>query len=119
MRKHTVRRGLRLVLVSLILIIAASYYHAGIADLFAFSVSAEERFYSLGIFMAAAAGGYGAVLTVFGLVLPGRINDAGVRLLPVFMLILTMFMIFIWLMISSLSDTPKQRHLRPNETITI
>lgn len=119
MRKRTVRNGLRLVLVALLLIILASYYHAGIADFFGLSVSAEERFYSLGIFMAAATGGYGVILTVFGFVLPGDIRDAGVRLLPVFLLIATAFMLFFYLLISSLNETSNPRYLRPSDTITI
>src|SRR6185369_17420742 len=103
MRKRTVRRGLRLILAALLLIILSSYYNAGIADIFALSVSSEERIYSLGIFLAAAVGGYGVVLTVFGFVLPGDIRDAGVRLLPVFLLIVAAFVLFFFLLISTLN----------------
>lgn len=119
MRKRTIRSGLRFVLAALILIILASYFHAGISDFFAFSVNAEERFYSLGIFLAAAAGGYGVVLTVLGFVLSGDNRDTGVRLLPVFLLIAMAFMLFFWLLISSFNETSNPRYLRPGDTITI
>lgn len=119
MRKRTIRKGLRLVLAALLLIILSSYFHTGISDFFAFSINAQERFYNLGIFLAAAAGGYGAVLTVFGFVLSEDIRDAGVRLLPVFFLIVMAIMLFFWLLISSFSGTSNQQHLRPGETITI
>lgn len=119
MRKRTVRRGLRLILAALLLIILSSYYNAGIADFFAFSVSSEERIYNLGIFLAAAVGGYGVVLTVFGFVLPGDIRDAGVRLLPVFLLIAAVFVLFFFLLISALNESPNPRYLRPGDTITI
>lgn len=119
MRKSSVRCGLRFIFAALLMIILASYYHAAVADFFAFSVSAEERFYSLGIFLAAAAGGYGVVLTVLGFVLQGDSRDVGVRLLPVFLMIATAVMFFFFLLISSLNESTTPRHLRPGETITI
>lgn len=119
MRKRTIRKGLRLVLAALLLIIFVSYYYAGIADLFALSISAEERFYSLGILSAAAIGGYGVVLTVLGFVLTGDARDTGVRLLPVYLFIAIAITLFFWLLISSLNNTSNPRKLRPNETITI
>ena len=119
MRKRTIRKGLRLVLVALLLIILVSYYNAGIAGFFAFSVSVEERIYGLGIYLAAATGIYGVVLTVFGFVLSANANDANVRLLPVFLLIATAFILFFFLLISSVNDTSNPIHLRPGDTITI
>lgn len=119
MRKRTIRRGLRLVLAALLLIILSSYFHAGIADLFSFSVNAEERFYSLGIILAAATGGYGAVLTVFGFVLSEDIRDASVRLMPAFLMIAMAFVLFFWLLVSSFNESSNPRHLRPGDTITI
>src|SRR5690242_20366034 len=101
MRKRTIRTGMRLVLAALLLIILASFYHSWVADLLALSPGAEQRFYGLGIFWAAAIGGYGVVLIVFGFVLSGNLRDAGVRLLPVFLLIAVTILFFFYLLASS------------------
>jgi len=119
MRKRSVRNGMRFILAALLLIILASFYHAGMADLLGLSIGSEERFYSLGIFWAAAIGGYGAVLAVFGFILPGNARDAGVRLLPLFLLIMASVMFFFILLATSLNGPPRPERLRPGQTITI
>ena len=119
MRKHTIRTGMRLVLAALMLIILVSFYHGGLADLFGLSFVGEERFYNYGIFWAAAIGGYGAVLIAFGFVLYGNARDSGVRLLPIFMLILVSIFLYIFLIASSFNVPSKPERLRPGNTITI
>lgn len=121
MRKRTVRNGLRLVMASLILIIVASFYHVQLSDLFSLSSVAESRIYRLGMFWAAAIGGYGAVVTVFGFVLSPRKNDLQIRIMPIFIGVSVM-MLFYFYLLSSAIDAPsgeEQRRLRPGETITI
>ncbi|MHB8120939.1 MAG: hypothetical protein ACYDG4_02195 [Desulfuromonadaceae bacterium] len=121
MRKRTIRNGMRLIMAALVLIVLASFYHVQLSELFSLSSAAESRIYRLGIFWAAAIGGYGVVLTVFGLVLSPVRYDAEVRLLPVVIGISVMIILFFYLLSSSL-DTPvreEQRRLRPGETITI
>ena len=121
MRKRTVRNGMRLVLGALTVIIIVSFYHAGIADFLSWTDDAETRLYRLGIFWAAALGGYGVVLTAFGLVLPGNQRDAGVRVLPAFLMIVGIVSLFLYLLTASFDappDAPRER-LRPGETITI
>ncbi len=119
MRKRTIRKGLRLVFAALLLIVLVSFYHSSIADLFSFSVNTEERLYGVGIYLAAATGCYGVVLTVFGFLLQGDIRDAGVRLLPYFLLIAMAVLLFFWLLVSSFNKASNPGNLRPNETITI
>jgi hypothetical protein len=119
MRKRTVRNGLRLVLAALLLIILASFYHGSLADLFSWSVASEARFFKLGIFWAAALGGYGVVLAVFGLVLPGDPRDLRVRVLPVFFLIIAVISLYFYLLTSSFNEEPRPERLKPGETITI
>lgn len=119
MRKRTIRNGMRLVLAALVLIIVASFYHADVSDFLTFSAGAERRFYSLGIFWAAAMGGYGVVLAAFGLVLPATPRDAGIRLLPVMLIMTIMVMIFFYLFAASLNAPVEERRLRPGDTITI
>jgi len=121
MRKRTLRNGMRLVLLALIVIVVVSFYHAHVADLFSLSIEAELRLYKIGIFWAAALGGYGIVLATFGLVLPGNQRDTGVRLLPEFFMIIAVVSLFFYLLASSFdepSDAPRDR-LRPGEAITI
>jgi hypothetical protein len=112
---------MRLVLAALIMIIVASFFHSRITDLFSLSATAESSVYRNGMFWAAAIGGYGALVTVFGFILSPRKNDAEVRLVPIFMGIATLIFLFFYLL-SDAMDSPardEQRRLRPGETITI
>ena len=121
MRKRTIRSGMRLVLAALVLIIIASFYHDRVAETLSLSIDAEMRIYRLGIFWAAAMGGYGVVLAAFGLVLPGNQRDSGVRVIPAFLMIVAAVSLFFYLLAASFDTTttsPGER-LRPGETITI
>jgi hypothetical protein len=121
MRKRTIRNGMRLVLAALVLIVITSFYYDGVAELLTLSFEAELRFYRLVIFCAAVMGGYGVVLTVFGLVLPGNQRDSGVRVLPAFLMIVATVSFFFYLLAASFDshDNPPRDRLRPGETITI
>ncbi|OGU13391.1 MAG: hypothetical protein A2076_17205 [Geobacteraceae bacterium GWC2_53_11] len=120
MRKRTVRNGMRLVMAALILIILASFYHVQISDLFSLSMSAESRIYRLGIFWAAAIGGYGVVVAALGFALSPLKSDTQVRLLPLVFGISALIFFFFYLLSSSI-DTPArdEQRVRPGETITI
>ena len=121
MRKRTIRSGMRLVLAALVLILVASFYHDSVGDIMSLSFDAEMRFYRLGIFWAAAMGGYGVVLAAFGLVLPGNQRDSGVRVMPAFILIVAAVSLFFYLLAASFNapPDPSRERLRPGETITI
>ncbi|NTV49751.1 MAG: hypothetical protein HGB32_06285 [Geobacteraceae bacterium] len=121
MRKRTVRNGMRLVMAALILIVIASFYHVQISDLFSLTSSAESRIYRLGMFWAAAIGGYGVVVTAFGFALSPLKNDYQIRLRPLLIGIFVLVFIFFYLLSSSVEGPPgdEQRRLRPGETITI
>jgi len=120
-RKRTVRNGMRLVMAALILIVLASFYHVQLSDLFSLSYGAESRIYRLGMFWAAAIGGYGVVMAAFGFALSPLKNDAQVRILPVFIGISVLVFLFFYLLTSSMQtpERDEQRPLRPGETITI
>ena len=121
MRKRTVRNGMLLVMAALILIIIASFYHGNLSEIFSLSMAAESRIYRLGIFWAAAIGGYGVVLAVFGFILPHDKRDESVRILPVLLIITGLISLFFYLLSASF-DAPanlEQKRLRPGETITI
>jgi len=121
MRKRTIRNGMRLVLAALVLILMVSFFHGAVAEALSLSIEAEMRFYRLGIFWAAAVGGYGVVLAIFGLVLTGNQKDFGVRVMPVFLMIVAAIALFFYLLAASLDEsaTPQRERLRPGETITI
>lgn len=112
---------MRLVMVALILIILASFYHVQLSDLFSLSPAAESRIYRLGIFWAAAIGGYGVVVAALGFAFSPLKSDYKVRLLPVFLGISALILIFFYLLSSSVGTPAKdeQRRVRPGETITI
>lgn len=121
MRKRTIRNGMRLVLMALVLIIIASFYHDRVGEILSLSIDAETRFYRLGIFLAAAMGGYGVVLAAFGLALPGTQRDSGVHVMPAFLMIVAFVALFFYLLAASFNahpNSPRER-LRPGETITI
>jgi hypothetical protein len=121
MRKRTVRNGMRLVLSALILTLIASFYHGGVSEVLSLSYDAEMRFYRMGIFLAAAMGGYGVIQAVFGLVLPARQSDSGVRVMPSLFLIVVVVSLFFYLL-AAMFDAPydpTRDRLRPGETITI
>lgn len=122
MRKKTIHNGMRLILVSLLIIIIASFYLGGISDVLALSFERQARFYQGSIFISAAMGSYGVVLTAFGLILPARKSDLSVSILPLLLLIFGVISLFFYLLAGSFessNDNPKQQRLRPGETITI
>lgn len=121
MRKRSVRNGMRLVSAALLIIIIASFFLNNASDFFSFSSTAEMRFYELGIFGAAALGGYGVVLSALGLVLPARHADSSVRVLPTLFFIFSAVFLFFYLLTSSMNSPhdPTRDRLSPGETITI
>jgi hypothetical protein len=121
MRKRTIRNGMRLVLASLLIIIISSFYLGGVIDVFSLSPDSEIQFYRLGIFWAAAMGGYGVVLAVFGLVLPARTGDAKIRIVPLLLLLIALMYLFFHLLVTSITAPrkPIRDRLGPGETITI
>jgi len=121
MRKSTVRNGLRLICISLMLILAVSFYHAGIASIASLSLEAESRLYRYGIFWGTALGAYGVLLSTFGCVLVSKKQDVAVRIFPWFMMIVAMVSLFFYLLSSSFDapSVPGRERLRPGETITI
>jgi hypothetical protein len=108
-------------MAAVILIIVTSFYHVPLAELFSFSSAAESSVYQLSIFSAAAIGGYGVVVTVFGLLLASRESDARIRIMPLFIGISALILFFFYLLSSSL-DAPFRedlRRIRPGESITL
>lgn len=112
---------MRLVMAALILIVLASFYHVQLSDLLSLSPDAESRVYRLGMFWAAAIGGYGVVVTALGFALSPLKNDFQIRLMPVFLAVSALIVLFFYLLSSSIVAPARdeQRRVRPGETITI
>jgi len=121
MRKRAIRNGMRLVLTALIIILIVSFYHGGVSDVLSLSYEAEMRLYRLGLFWAAAIGGYGVIQSAFGLILPSRQSDSGIRVMPSIFLIVGVVSLFFYLLAASFDapHEPTRERLRPGETITI
>lgn len=120
MRKRTVRNGLRMLLAALLLIVLASFYHAGMANLFSFPFGTEMRFYSVGMLVAAAMGAYGVVLAVFGLVLPAnRHDDSRIRIAPLLFLVVSTMILFFYLFVLSFRSPETDQRVPPGTIITI
>ena len=121
MRKRTIRTGMRLILAALLIIILVSFYHDSVSDIFSFSYASETRFYEIGIFLAAAMGGYGVVSSAIGLVLPAQYKDSGIRITPLLLMIFCGISLFFYLLVISFDTAtePVRERLRPGVTITI
>ena len=119
MRKRTIRSGMRMISAALLLIMYASFYHNAVADLLSLSSGSVQFIYSQSFFWATAIGCYGVLVTVIGCVRTSDNRDAGVRILPVVMLIVGLIVVFFYLSAMYL-DTPIERQrLRNGESITI
>lgn len=121
MRKRTIHNGMRLVLAALITIMVSSFYLDTLGNFLSLSFEVQAKLYPIGIFIAAAMGGYGVVLSAFGLILPPRPSDSTIQLLPMFFLILAAISLFLYLLTSTLifPHEPTYERLRPGESITI
>ena len=121
MRKRTLRTAMRWVLSALIIIIIASFYHGGVGWVLSLSYNAEMRLYQYAIFLAAGLGGYGVVLSAFGLILPASQAESRIRLMPLLILIIALVALFFYLLAATFDapSEPTRDRLRPGETITI
>jgi ABC-type antimicrobial peptide transport system permease subunit len=121
MRKRLIRKGMRFVLVALLLILIASFYHGKVCELFFLSYNSEMRLYQLGIFVAAAIGGYGVVLSILGMLKSARQSDLNIKLMPSLFLIIGVVSLYFYLLVTTFDkiNDPSHERLLPGETITI
>lgn len=117
MRSSTIRRGLRLLTVGILLVILGSFWADDVSAVFAFSSAAAASITFWGIFWGGVCGGMGVVITVSGLLL-GAGRDARVRLLPGMLLLAAVLAIFLYLLFDTLTARTNPP-VRPGETITI
>lgn len=117
MRKRTIRSGLNLILVGIVSLILATFYHEHIARLFFLSPDSETIFIYLGFFSGGMFGCIGILATVAGLVRSAGERPA-VSLSYTLILLAAAFIIYFFLLYSSFTSSEPLK-LRPGETITI
>jgi len=117
MRKRTVKTGFNLILVGVLSLILATFYHGHVARLLLLSPGGETFFVLLGFLVGGAAGCLGILVALAGMVLgPGKVQE--VRLS--YTVILLASALVIYLTLSYLSMTGSEPpSLEPGETITI
>jgi hypothetical protein len=118
MRRRQVRNGLRIILISIVLIMLVSFFNSDLARLFSLPIQWQQRLYSEGIFWSAAIGGYGVIVTVLGFLISSDTRDRGIRLLPVITMLLLSVALFFYLLISSLNSAVIEPQ-KPGTSISI
>lgn len=119
MRRRLVRNGLCFLLASLVLIILVSFFLGELASLLSLSVSSAQELYGKGIFGAAAIGGYGVVVTVLGLILSSDRHDNGIKIVPLFLMLICLIALFFYLLVSSFNSPPYDQKQSPGTSILI
>lgn len=117
MRKKTVKLGLNYILVGMVLVIIATFFHEEVAWLFLLSPGGEARFTFLGLFIGGLCGGFGVLISAFGL-LQGPALEKNIYLTPILIILAAAFLLFFMLLYSSIRN-PEPPKVRPGETITI
>ncbi|WP_243371150.1 hypothetical protein [Geotalea sp. SG265] len=117
MRKKTVRLGLNYILVAMVLITIATFFHAELAWLFLLSPVGETEFALIGLVVGWMFGGLGVVIAVLGM-LQAPTREGEVSLRPMIIVLAAILVIFMVLFYASFMK-PEEPRLRPGETITI
>ncbi len=118
MRKRTVRKGLRLLAVALLLLVLGTFYSQQVNTIFALPADGATEFVRLALFWGGMLGGAAIIILSVGLVQRSS-GDEGIRLFPAVLLILIMTALFFALFYRSLTAPPSQKPLRPGETLII
>lgn len=117
MRRSSVNSGLRLIIVAVVSIILAAFFHDTIASLLFLNPGGETQFIFLGLFWGGIIGFCGIAVTFVGLLRAPAAEQSASILKPLVVLA-ALVILFIYLLFSSLT-APEQLKLNPGETITI
>ena len=119
MRKRTVRFGIYCIIVAVIVITAATFFHSVLAAWLGLSSYTETQLVYDGLFWGGLFGGVGVVVAVAGLLAgASRDSDCPVRLTPHLIVLAAVIFIFALFLLSSFRN-PDAPGLRPGETMTI
>lgn len=117
MRKKTVRSGLNYILIAVVMITIATFFHDEMAWLFMLSPVGETELTVTGLLVGWMFGGAGALICVIGFLQAPR-GEEGVRIRPLIVILVAVLAIFMVLFYISFMK-PQTPQLRPGETITI
>ena len=117
MRNKTVRSGIRSISYGIMCLIAATFFHTELATILPLGLEGEARLTFFGFFMAGALGGFGVLVAAMGLLQSGA-GQPRVRLVPSFLLLVSLVALFFFLTYNSVTTPPPPR-LEPGESIDI
>lgn len=118
MRKRTVRKGLRLLVIAVMLLLLGTFYSQQLNSIFDLPADGAMEFVRLALFWGGVLGA-GAIITIsVGLIQRSR-GDENIRLFPTVILVLIMTALFFTLFYRTLTAPPPQQPLRPGETLII
>lgn len=118
MRKRTVRAGLRLLTLSVILLLLGTFYGQQINTLLAVAGDGAAEFVRLAFFWGGVLGAAAIIMISFGLLQRSLVGE-NIRLLPSLLLLAMLLAAFFVLFYHSLSAPPQPKPLRPGETLII
>lgn len=118
MRKRTVRSGLRLMTLSVILLLLGSLYAQQLDALFAVADVGAASFIGLAFFWSAILGTAAVLIIAFGL-LQRSLSGENIRLLPALFILVVLITIFITLIYRYVSSPPPEKPLQPGEMLII
>jgi hypothetical protein len=118
MRKRTVRAGLRLLALSVILLLLGTFYGQQINTLLAVAGDGAAEFVKLAFFWGAVIGAAAILMISFGLLQRSLYGDNS-RLLPSLLFLLLLLTLFFTLFYHTLSSPPQPKPLRPGETLVL
>lgn len=118
MRKKTVRSGLRLLFLAVMLLLLGTFYAQQINLLFAIAGDGAAEFVSLAFFWGGILGSTAILIISFGL-LQRSLTGENIRLLPSLFALVILLIAFFSLLYRAVSSPPLEKPLRPGETLII
>jgi len=118
MRKRTVRAGIRLLILSVMLLLLGTFYGQQINALLAVAGDGAAEFVKLAFFWGAVISAAAILMISFGLLQRSFYGDSS-RLLPSLFFLILLLTLFFTLFYRTVSSPPQPQPLRPGETLLI
>ena len=118
MRKTTIRRGLRFIIFGMLCVLAVTFFHGELSQLFFLGFGGDAQITFLGFFLGGLFGGCGVLIAAVGLMLQSSAREAQVRLAPTILLLISVVLVFFFLVYNSFT-VPVTPRLQPGESISI
>ena len=118
MRKKTIRAGLRLLTLAVMLLLLGTFYGEQINSLLAVAGDGTAEFVKLAFFWGGVLGAAAIIMISFGL-LQRSLPSEKIRLFPSLFFLALLLTIFFTLFYRSFTAPPPQKPLLPGETLII